>query len=55
MRDNDDSKLSFKVFFLEQKDKDDPCWKDYTMIGFKIKKGKKVPNCVPKDNETDRR
>lgn len=27
---------------------DDPCWKGYEMVGTKIKKGKKVPNCVPK-------
>jgi len=24
-----------------------PCWKDYEMIGYKMKNGKKVPNCVP--------
>lgn len=27
----------------------DPCWKDYEMVGHKIKNGKKVPNCVPKE------
>jgi len=26
----------------------DPCWKDYKMIGTKMKSGKEVPNCVPK-------
>lgn len=26
---------------------EDPCWKGYEMIGFKKKRGKKVPNCVP--------
>ncbi len=26
-----------------------PCWKGYEMIGFKMKNGKKVPNCVPID------
>lgn len=26
---------------------DDPCWKDYQMVGMKKKDGKKVPNCVP--------
>jgi len=25
----------------------EPCWKDYEMIGFKTKNGKRVPNCVP--------
>ena len=29
------------------KRKDDPCWEGYEQIGMKIKKGKKVPNCVP--------
>ena len=29
----------------------DPCWKRYEMIGMKKKKGKKVPNCVPKGGE----
>lgn len=24
-----------------------PCWEGYEMIGYKIKNGKKVPNCVP--------
>lgn len=28
--------------------KDNPCWKGYEMVGKKIKKGKEVPNCVPK-------
>lgn len=27
--------------------KDTPCWEGYEMIGFKIKNGKRVPNCVP--------
>jgi hypothetical protein len=29
---------------------DDPCWKDYKMVGMKNKNGRKVPNCVPKEN-----
>ena len=33
----------------EVKMKDDPCWKDYKMIGMKKKNGKEVPNCVPKE------
>jgi hypothetical protein len=32
----------------EDNDDEDPCWKDYEMMGTKIKNGKKVPNCVPK-------
>jgi len=31
----------------ELKDADDPCWDGYEMVGFKMKDGKKVPNCVP--------
>lgn len=27
---------------------DNPCWKDYEMVGTKKKDGKEVPNCVPK-------
>jgi len=27
---------------------EDPCWKGYEMKGMKMKKGKKVPNCIPK-------
>lgn len=29
--------------------KDDPCWKDYEMVGMKKKGKKMVPNCVPKE------
>jgi hypothetical protein len=25
----------------------EPCWEGYEMVGFKIKNGRKVPNCVP--------
>ncbi len=32
---------------------EDPCWKDYEMVGMKMKNGKKVPNCVPKNEEYD--
>ena len=41
--------ITFKEFLvLEDKD---PCWKDYEMVGMKDKNGKKVPNCVPKNEE----
>lgn len=33
---------------LAEKKKDDPCWKNYEMVGMKKKNGKEVPNCVPK-------
>ena len=29
------------------KQSDDPCWDGYKKEGMKIKKEKKVPNCVP--------
>jgi transcription elongation factor Elf1 len=32
--------------FVEE-EKDGPCWSGYEMIGWKMKNGKKVPNCVP--------
>jgi hypothetical protein len=28
--------------------KQDPCWDGYEQVGMKQKKGKPVPNCVPK-------
>ena len=30
---------------------EDPCWKDYKMVGTKKKGGKEVPNCVPEETE----
>lgn len=38
--------LSFKEYLKEA---EDPCWKGYEMVGMKDKNGKKVPNCVPKE------
>lgn len=32
---------------------EDPCWKDYEMVGMKNKNGKKVPNCVPKGSNSE--
>jgi len=31
----------------------DACWKGYTAVGMKMKNGKKVPNCVPEEEQTD--
>jgi hypothetical protein len=36
--------LSYTDFILEKKN---PCWSGYTQVGTKKKKGRKVPNCVP--------
>ena len=30
-------------------DENGPCWDTHKMVGFKMKNGKKVPNCVPKE------
>jgi len=27
--------------------KKNPCWRNFEMVGTKIKNGKEVPNCVP--------
>jgi hypothetical protein len=32
---------------------EDPCWDTHEMVGHKMKGGKKVPNCVPKNEEVD--
>jgi len=32
----------------------DACWKGYTAVGMKMKNGRKVPNCVPANEESDR-
>lgn len=35
---------------MAMESKDDPCWKNYKMVGMKKKNGKEVPNCVPKES-----
>ena len=32
-----------------EKDSDDPCWDGYVQLGTKMKDGKEVPNCVPRE------
>ena len=39
----------FKQMFGE----DDPCWDTHKQVGTKMKNGKKVPNCVPKEEVLD--
>jgi sulfur transfer complex TusBCD TusB component (DsrH family) len=34
---------------ISQNEDADPCWKDYRQIGMKMKGGRSVPNCVPKE------
>lgn len=38
---------------FEKKNKDDPCWDGYEMVGMKKKNGKEVPNCVPVDESEE--
>lgn len=38
---------------LAAEDDQNPCWEGYEMIGMKEVDGKKVPNCVPVDSDTD--
>ncbi len=41
--------LEEKTWYMpcEQHELKEPCWEGYEMVGFKMKNGKKVPNCVP--------
>jgi hypothetical protein len=47
--------LSFQEYLQEVKEPTgklkDACWTGYTAVGMKMKNGKKVPNCVPKNEE----
>ena len=42
-----------QAIIQEEKRKNDPCWKNYEMVGMKKKNGKEVPNCVPVKKESD--
>ena len=47
--------ISFQEYLQELKEPTgklkDACWKGYTAVGMKMKNGKKVPNCVPQNEE----
>ena len=49
--------LSFQEYLQEVKEPTgklkDACWKGYTAVGMKMKNGKKVPNCVPQNEEVE--
>ena len=32
---------------------ENPCWDGYEMVGMKMKDGKEVPNCVPKNESVN--
>jgi hypothetical protein len=42
---------TFKNFVIEKKKMKgkDPCWDSHQMVGTKMKNGREVPNCVPKE------
>jgi hypothetical protein len=48
--DAEDSFDEYKAGNDLKEDKD-PCWDNYEMVGMKKKGGRKVPNCVPKNEE----
>lgn len=37
--------------FLKKEGEEDECWKGYEQVGMKKKGNKKVPNCVPKEED----
>jgi hypothetical protein len=49
----DIKKKTIDITEAEKMKGEDPCWKNYEMIGMKNKNGKKVPNCVPKNEEVE--
>ena len=50
MKDNDKDKLK-KIADLMKKAKDtkEACWDSHKQVGYKMKGGRRVPNCVPKN------
>ena len=42
-----ENKMKLVDKILSELQEEDPCWKGYTQVGMKTKKGRKVPNCVP--------
>ena len=44
-------KMALGAYYAKQNEAlEDACWKGYEAIGMKMKNGKKVPNCVPKES-----
>ena len=41
------------VNLIPLKEMENPCWKDYQMVGTKKKDGREVPNCVPNNEAAD--
>jgi len=38
---------------ISELNEENPCWKGYEQIGMKMKDGKEVPNCVPKNESVN--
>ena len=43
---------SGKTFAQMRAEIDEACWDSHKQVGFKMKGGKRVPNCVPKNEDT---
>jgi len=41
----------WKTFAQLRNEIDEACWDSHKQVGFKMKGGKRVPNCVPKSEE----
>ena len=48
LQEKSKKKVDDKEVDEAQKTDDDPCWKNYKMVGTKKQNGREVPNCVPK-------
>jgi len=44
----------WKTFAQMRAEIDEACWDSHKQVGFKMKGGKRVPNCVPKNEEADK-
>ena len=44
----------WKTFAQIRAEIDEACWDSHKQVGFKMKGGKRVPNCVPKNEEADK-
>jgi len=58
LKKNYDSYMKEEVEQIDEVEKatgdlKDACWKGYTAVGMKMKNGKKVPNCVPTNEEVE--
>ena len=45
--------ISMKKAGKTPKNENAPCWSDYKQVGMKMKGGRQVPNCVPKEEVTN--